>query len=508
MWLPFLATDRLRRRERATGADAPDERPLVLAARQGNALRLVDCDQRAVALGLTRGMTLADARARLPDLRAMPAEPEQDRILLERLALACERFTPLVAYDPPQGLMLDITGCAHLFGGEAGLLARLGERLGAAGLAQRCAIAGTPEAAHALSRHGRGGIVPPGEDRLATAALPVAALALPAETVVALSRAGLRRIADLARLPAAALAARFGGALTTRLRRVVGEEDVRITPVRPLPDCVAERHFADPVADMAVIEAEVAALAAEAGRELERRGQGGRRFEIALFRTDGAVRRLAVETGRPVRDTGTLLRLWRERVASLADPLDPGFGFDAIRLGVPLCESLVAPQIDLERGDRGEDDIADLLARLAVRFGRDRILRFASRDSHDPLRQARLVSALAAAGPPPDWPASPQGDPPARPLYLFEPPQPVETLSEVPDGPPMRFLWRRRQHRIIHAEGPERIAPEWWRGEGRQEVRDYYRLEDEAGQRFWLFRAGLHQEGAPAPRWYLHGLFA
>lgn len=459
-------------------------------------------------LGLTRGMTLVDARARIPGLVALPAQPRQDQLLLERLAASCECFTPLVAFDPPQGLMLDISGCAHLFGGEAGLILRLSQRMEAAGLTHRWAIAGTPEAAHALARHGRGGIVPAGQERITTASLPVAALVLSSETVIALSRVGLKTVADLAALPSASLSARFGETLVTKLRRVMGEEDVRITPLRPPADYEVESHFAEPLSDMATVETDIARLAAEAGREMERRGRGGRRFDIALFRADGAVRRLVIETGRPVREAGTILRLWRERVESLVDPLDPGFGFDAIRLSVPVCEPVVARQADLERTMPEEHDTADLVDRLSVRFGRDRILRFTARDTHDPLRQARLVSAIAGPEGVRDWQVSLPGEPPARPLYLFEPPQPVETLSAVPDGPPMRFRWRRVQHRIIHAEGPERIAPEWWRSDGTERVRDYYRVEDEDGHRFWLFRAGLHEDAGVPPRWFLHGLFA
>lgn len=472
-----------------------------------NALRLVDCDRRAVALGLTRGLTLADARARIPALTVVEAEPQADRAFLEALAAFCDRFTPLVALDLPDGLLLDITGCAHLFGGEAVFHDRIGTQLRRMGLALRAAVAGTPEAARAFARFGAGGVAAPGTDETLAQKLPVAALDIAAETVIALSRAGLKTLADLAGRPSAGLSARFGEEIATRLRRTLGREDARITPLRPPPACVVERHFAELLLDGQALEEVVARLVAEAARLLETRGEGGRAFEISLFRSDGAVRRLTIETGRPSRDAGAILRLWRERIETLADPLDPGFGFDAIRLAVPFCEPLNTHQPNLDGRAVEDEAVADLVDRLVARFGRARVLRFAAQDTHHPVRSAKALSAAAPA-PAMAWPVPEPGEPPARPLQLFEPPQPIETLAEVPDGPPMRFRWRRVLHEIARAEGPERIAPEWWRDGPAEPMRDYYRVEDAQGRRFWLFRAGLYERESEPPRWFLHGLFA
>ncbi|MEZ5841231.1 MAG: DNA polymerase Y family protein [Hyphomicrobiales bacterium] len=455
-------------------------------------------------------MTLADARARVPGFAAVVADPAADARLLARLADDCERFTPLVALDRPAGLVLDITGCDHLFGGEKGLRAALLARLERAGLAARAAIAGTPDAAGALARFGRTGIVPPGGEPAAVRSLPVAALAMPDEVTLALARAGLKTVGDLAARPSRPLAARFGEALPRRLRRVLGAEDVRITPRRLPPPCLLEERFAEPVARTEDIEAILAGLAARAAGLLEGRGEGGRAFEVAFFRTDGAVRRIAVETGRPTRTVATVLRLFRERLDALADPLDPGFGFDLVRFAVPVVEPLAERQPALApAGMRAADGagVVDLVDRLAARFGRDRVLRFHPRDSHDPDRAAMLVSALDDPGAACLWSLPGPDEPPARPLQIFEPPCPVEALAEVPDGPPLRFRWRRVLHEVVRAEGPERIAPEWWRKPETAPTRDYYRVEDAAGRRFWLFRAGLYGEGATPPRWYLHGLF-
>lgn len=542
LWFPFLASERLQRRASA----GQGERPLVLVEKDHGALRLADCDRRAIGLGLTRGLTLADARARIPDLAVAEADPAADQRLLAELAAFCDRFTPLVALDPPHGLVLDITGCAHLFGGEAALRQALGARLRRLGFSLRASIAGTPEAARAFARFGGEALSPPGGDEERARRLPVAALEAAPETVLALSRAGLKTLGDLAQRPSHTLSARFGEALATRLGRILGREDARITPLRPPPDCMVERHFPEPLQDSDGLDAIVARLLAEAVRILEARGEGGRAFELGFFRSDGAVRRLALETGRPSRDAAAILRLYRERIDTLADPLDPGFGFDAIRLAVPICEPLGTPQASLDGRALEDEAVADLVDRLVARFGRERVLRFAARDSHHPEREASLVSAAAAkAGGAMPWPLPEPDEPPVRPLQLFEPPQPVETLAEVPDGPPLRFRWRRVLHEIARAEGPERIAPEWWRDggalsarlatAGRQEsvpaqeaahgvdrktdsqscgpcpeelTRDYYRVEDAEGRRFWLFRAGLYGRETTAPRWYLHGLFA
>ena len=506
LWFPFLSTDRLQRQNARSGA--PDEPALVLVEKDHGALRISACDRRAIKLGLRPGLTLADARARIPDLVALDAQPEADARFIQRLAAFCDRFTPLVALDPPHGLMLDITGCAHLFGGEEGLVELIAGKMRAGRLGIRSAIAGTPEAARAASRFGRGGIIPPGGDEAMARGLPLAALELPAETTTALSRAGLKTLADLADRPSMTLSSRFGEALVTRLRRILGREDTRITPLRPPPDCVVERHFAEPMLDMDGLETVIERLIGEAARVLELRGEGGRVFEISIFRTDGAVRRLTIETGRPSRDARAILRLWRERVDTLSDPLDPGFGFDAVRLAVPLCEPLNQAQVNLDGRAVEEDAVADLVDRLVTRFGRDRVLRFAALDSHDPRREARAISAAAPLGKEISWPAPEPDAPPARPLQLFEPPQPIETLAQVPDGPPLRFRWRRVLHEIARAEGPERIAPEWWRDGPSEPIRDYYRVEDAQGRRFWLFRAGLYERDSEMPRWFLHGLFA
>ncbi len=477
-----------------------------MVERHKGAIRLAACDPAAAALGLMAGMTLADARARVPELAVVEADPAADLAWLERIADACDRFTPGVMAEPPDGLALDITGCAHLFGGEYGLMAEVEARMRRWTGHLRHALADTPEGARALARFQT---VPAASEAAALRRLPVVALELDEDAERALRRAGLKTIGDLADRPAEPLAARFGIELPDRLDRLLGRTGSRIVPRRAPPALLFERRFAEPIARADDALAVIGELAEQAGSEMEARRQGGRRFVARLFRSDGHVVDLAVECGAPLRDPARIMRLFTERVSALADPIDPGFGFDMIRLAVPRIEPLAAAQLLLEGGaDRAEEAIGELIDRLSMRAGARRIRRFVPRDTHIPEQAVLALPAIEAPAPGAWGPPEP-GEPPHRPIHLFDPPQPVEVIAQLPDGPPRRFRWRRNLHEVSRFEGPERIAAEWWRRAPGDPgpTRDYYRVEDVRGRRFWLFRHGLYDE-KPAPRWYVHGLFA
>ncbi len=490
-----------------------DETPFALVEKQGGAQKLYALTSAALRQGLAPGLSLADARARLPRLAVAEADPAGDAQILARLAARCECYTPLTALDEPHGLVLDVTGCAHLFRGEAGLFARLLHDMQAFGFSTRAALAGTPDCARALARFSAGGIFTPEEEKAAVARLPVTALEQGAETLVVLNRAGLKTLGDVAARSSRAFVSRFGADFSRKIERLFGREDVRIRPLRPPPDCMVERHFLEPLAQREQIEAALRDLMLETALLLERRGQGGRAFEADFFRADGVVRRLRVETLRPTRDPKILLRLFHEKLDVLADPLDPGFGFDALRLAVPRAEKFSAEQGDFAGAAavESERELSELLDRLTTRFGRERVLRFIHLDTYEPERESPAVPAAMAA--PAVWPAAAGSEPPLRPLTLFDPPQPIEVLALAPDGPPARFHWRRQAHDVLRAEGPERIAPEWARLDpahfgGNALTRDYYRVEDVDGRRFWLFRRGLYERGDETPCWFVHGLFA
>ncbi|MCW2317574.1 protein ImuB [Rhodoblastus acidophilus] len=503
LFLPFLPTERLR----LSGGAPDDGTPFALVEKRANAQRLVALDPAALGQGLTPGLSLSDARARVPRLIVAPADLAADRALLLRLAARCERYTPLTALDEPHGLVLDIVGCAHLFGGEEAMRLRLIADFRAWGFTAQAAVAPSPDCARALARFSVGGVFMPDQAEGAVGRLPLAALEADEDVRFALSRAGFKTLGDLAARPRRAFAARFGNEFPYRLDRVFGRADRRITPLRSPPDRMVERHFLEPLAQREALEPVIGDLLSEAAFLLERRGEGGRAFELFLFRADGHVRRVCVETLRPTRDEKFLARLFHEKLDSLMDPLDPGFGFDALRLCIPRAETCDAAQACFDGAAQSdhERELSELLDRLTTRFGRARVLRFMREDAYEPERESRLVPASAL---PSTWPAPVVGEPPARPLTLFDPPQPVEVVALAPDGPPARFRWRRKTHDVLRAEGPERLAPDW-RTQGLEAPeRDYYRVEDGEGRRFWLFRHGLYERGDAAPRWFLHGLFA
>jgi protein ImuB len=439
-----------------------------------------------------------------PDLAVEPEDAAADARLLAVLADACLRYTPLTAIDPPDGLLLDVSGCAHLFGGEAGLLDDLAARLARSGFAHRCAIAGSIGAAWAAARFASATIVAAGAERDLLTPLPLSALRLPAETVAALARVGLKRIGDILDLPRAPLAARFGDALLRHLDRALGREQEPLSPRLPVAPYLADQPFPDPIAREEDVLAVAERLAARLKLALERRGEGARVIELTLFRTDGAVRRVAAGISRPLRDPGAIRALFVERLAALGDALDPGFGFDLARLAVLTAEPMPPQQVGL---DTREDaaDLARLIDRLSARLGARRVTRLAAYDSHIP--ELAAGAAPAQRGDAAGWEAfrayRAAAELPARPLRLFARPEPIEAVAEVPDGPPLRFRWRCALHEVVAAEGPERIEGAWWSEEGGP-TRDYFHVEDRAGLRFWLFRAGLYR-GAARPCWFMHG---
>jgi protein ImuB len=520
VWLPRLPTDRLRScrsgkspEGRSPESGSPEGRsedrspegrpPEAVVGRRGNALVLVAVDAAAAARGLAPGLPLADARARVPDLAVAPEDAAGDRAALERLADVLDRYTPLVALAPPDALLLDIVGCAHLFGGEAGVLADLRPRLARLGLAARLAVADGPGAALALARFGPEGAA---HGTAALMPLPVAALRLAPEAAAGLARLGLATIGALAGQPRAPVARRFGREVLLRLDQALGRVEEPISPRLPAPALVAERRFAEPVADAASLERGLAALLQALAGLLERRGEGVRRLGLSLFLADGTPVRTAVGTSRPSRAPARLFELFAPALERLPE-LDPaGAGFELMRLAALETGPLDAAQIDLAGRGAAEDGLARLVDRLAARLGAEAVARLAPVDSHRPEAAAMRVPPAAAA----DWDGEPgpvPGEPPERPLRLLARPEPIEAVAMVPDGPPLRFRWRRAFYEVGRAEGPERIGAEWWKAGAAAPTRDYFRVEDTAGRRFWLYRDGLLGIETDRARWFLHGLF-
>jgi protein ImuB len=536
LWLPRLPTDRIKRqlsrnaaakafsskvgtglREENASKKDSDDLPCIVVAKQNNALQISALDDAAARLGLEAGLPLANARVVCPDIQVFDADEAADAQILNDIADWCDRFTPLVALDSRHGLFLDITGCAHLFGGEAALMQMLCDALARQGFAVSAAIAGTSVCARTMNRHIHGRIIPGGEEADSVKPLPVSALGADDAITRGLRRAGLKTIGDVASRARHEITARFGADFTTLLEQALGQGDAPINPRKPLPDYIVEKRFADPVSTDVVIAATLSRLAQMLVAAMEKQGKGARRLEASFFRTDGAVRAIAVDTGQPVTRAATIDRLFRERLDALSDPLDPGFGFDLVRLSTSRSEIVVQQQRDLDANVHDNDELAALIDRIAARIGGRRVVVHLPQDTHIPERavlaapaQHHLAAATLAA-----WPDRAEGEPPLRPLRLFERPEVIKVIAQVPDGPPAWFQWRRATHTVVHVEGPERVAMEWWRAQGTTLTRDYFRVEDEEGSRFWLYRDGLYdreiaqQEGRIIqPNWFMHGLFA
>ncbi|MCY1665426.1 DNA polymerase Y family protein [Rhizobium sp. SL86] len=490
----------------------PDEPPVIYAGRRDNGMRLVALEEGAETVGLKCGQGLAEARAICPNLTVIEEDTSADRRFLEALGDWCDRYTPLVGLEAPDGLFLDITGCAHLFGGEAAMLEEILTRLTQMGMAVRGAISGSPGLSSALARFDGNRIVEDDEREQVLAPLPVAALRLEEATIQALHKLGLKQVGDLMEAPRAPLARRFGTHLLLRLDQATGADEEAISPRRPVASLSAERRLADPIQAEEDILALTAQVAQALTPRLEARGVGGRVFELVLFRVDGEVFHLKAGASRPLRDPPRIARLFAERLKAVHDDLDAGFGFEILRLNVLQHEAFDTVQGDFDGEGRGQQPLADFIDQVSARLGPDGLQICQLRESHVPERAVVPTSALSAAVPrklmPEAAPLNGMLPGKERPIRLFAHPEPLETFAvEIPDGPPVRFRWRRLIHTVMRAEGPERLAAEWWVDGETAPTRDYFRLESENGQRFWVYRQGLFDQLA-SPRWFMHGVFA
>jgi protein ImuB len=481
-------------------AAAPAHSALVTAVRTGNRILLAAVSDEARALGLQPGMPVTQARALVPGLDVRDTDPERDRALLAALAdHAAHRWTPRAALSGSDGLFLDLTGVAHLFGGEEKMARRILRFCARFGLAARIAVADTPGAAHALARHAGAPLLlcPQGGHGHALAPLPVAALRLEEPVLAAARRLGIERIGELVAMPRAPLQRRFGKTMLARLDQALGRAAEPIDPVVPEDAPSAELRFAEPIATAEAIEAAVTTLMTRLVATLAEAGLAARLVTLACSRVDGAEQEITIGTARATRDGGHLLRLLRMRI----ETIEPGFGLDSLRLTAVRAEPLASEQGPSRLAGETAPDLAPLVDRLAGRLGPRRLFRLSAVESDVPERSVRRTPPLGKTTPWPDYP---------RPVRLLSPPERIENvLALLPDLPPRRFTWRGRAYQVARADGPERIFGEWWRRPSEAEaVRDYFQVEDESGERFWLYRRG---DGVD-PRtggldWYLHGVF-
>jgi protein ImuB len=485
VWLPEWPITRLVKQHIAP----PDEAVATVEVLAGRR-RIACVNAAAAAAGVQMGQPAANAQAICPALLTFDAAPAADAAALGRLALWAQIFTPLTAAEPPDGLLLDITGCAHLFGGEAGMRARICARLPGA----QTAIADTAAAAWGLARFGGFGRAGCFDDD-DPAALPLAALRLNDRAMLNLRRVGIRRVGELARLPRAEVTAGFGADVVLKLDRMLGRapEPMRFV-VAPEVWRTEEQH-AEPLLAPAQLQDALRRLTEQLCARLAAADKGATAFLARFHRVDAQLAEIPLRFAAPNRDAVQIHRLLVEKL----NDVDPGFGIEAI-FCIAQTETLTATQTD-SQAPAG----ADASRTLNLLLNRVKLHRLAPVASHIPERAVRhlAVTAAPAAWEKPKFP---------RPVRLFSPPVPITVIAPVPDDPPAQITWAGRTHRIRHATGPERIARDWWRHapdarrHERERIRDYYAVEDMQGQRLWVFRAGVH-EGEAAPRWFIHGVF-
>lgn len=524
--------------------------PFALIRKDVQGLRIAMSNDVARESGVYDGMRLTDALALLPNLTTQQETPEADARVLRNIAEWCQRYTPTVGIDGANGLWLDISGAAHLCGGEEALLVDLQDRLHSMGFANDAGLADTPGAAWGLARFARAAgvanvnserqqhtnqssshsrIIPPGGILRALAPLPVEALRLDVRPLHLLKRFGLKTVGDLCAIPRANLKRRFPEkdvreAVLHRLDQALGAIREPIIPLYPKQDYIEQLCFADPILAPESFHYGLQDLLDRLCHRLEQDLQGATRLTFSACHADGDISRVRIATARPSRDAEHISLLFRERI----DTLNPGFGVDRLVLSADTVSRLVTEQLSLAQNDcpeQGGRDVTCLIDRLSNRLGADRVLRRVPNASHIPERAESCVQAIRVQHTVQDascWK-------PPRPVRLLMRPEPIDVIAEVPEGPPLRFIWRRVAHRVVLAEGPERIAPEWWVQKGLSETtlsgppsptslnlprtRDYYRVEDEEGRRFWLYRDGLYRdfendETADHPSWHMHGVFA
>ena len=501
LWLPDLSMERWHRWASRAGEAPPEDVPVALAAEGPHGPVVHACNRAATQEGITAGARIVDMRALCPSLQVVYAEIAGDRILLQKLMLWMRRWCPWTAVDGADGLVLDTTGSDHLWGGEPAMLRDMEEKLSHLGLSAHLALAPTHGAAWALARFGAvREVIHPARLAARVAPLPVRALRIDGDTVLLLQRLGLKSVGDLAAVPRISLARRFSRAELPRnplmrLDQLMGRLPEPVSAPDDPPRFAVQARLPEPIEDPTP---HLPSLCDELCAGLAAAGFGARRVTVTVYRTDGEVRQVTVATARASREAAHLARLFEGKL----EAIDPGYGFDLITLSASVAEALAPNQTRLDGRIDEDAELARLVDRLTARLGANALRTPAPRDSHIPERAETWQPAMAGPPVPPALRAH-------RPLRLFDHPEEVRVLYAVPEGPPAQFVWRRLTHRVSRFAGPERIAPEWWCDLPGTRLRDYYRVEDHRGRRFWLYRDGVMGDGrGETPRWFVHGVFA
>lgn len=541
LWFPRLGAERLIRAARGLHSG-----PLAVVAEQSNMQVITSLNTEAQAAGLRVGQPVRDAHAMCASLITRPRNAPAEAAFLTALRRWAGKFSPWVAEEAPDGLIVDLSGCAHLFGGEEALLSVLETDCADMGLSVQMGIADTLGAAWALARYAgqeatsdrngdaisqearatraragkrrhwtKGGAAPqvmalgggariaaPGQAYGALSPLPIAALRLEDQVVAQLNRLGLRRIGDLLGQPRASLARRFGRGLVLRLDQAMGSAPEPVSPARPPHHFAVRMTLPNPIGLVEDVMAAVDRILPTLCTKLEEKGRGVRTLRLEAHRADQAAEVIEIGLARPTYDKNRIRPLLEMKI----DKIDAGYGIDMLRLEAiqtePIHARTIAGHAEARRVARnrleGNTAVDDLMAKLGARVGLDAITRRHPAASHIPEKTAQTLAA-AWSEPARDWPAPPR----PRPLQMWQP-EPV-MAPETPNVP-CTFRWRGRDWQLAQATGPERIAPEWWLDDPnwRSGVRDYWVVVTEQGERLWLFYG---HGGTMSAGWLCQGQF-
>ncbi len=490
VWLKYLKTDWICRRQPHF-----KELPFVMAAPERGRMVVQAVNPIAESKGIYKGMVVADCRAILPSLQVLNDIEGLSDKLLKALAEWSIRYTPVVAVDPPDGLILDVSGCPHLWGGEKPYLKDIITKFTNFGYHVRVAIADTAGAAWAVSRYGQiTPIVDSGRQLDALLPLPPVSLRLEPTTVSKLEKLGLYQINSFIKMPRSALRRRFGQSLLTRLDQALGQEIETIVPVKPIEPYQERLPSLEPIRTATGIEIGLKQLIEQLCNRLEKEGKGIRKANFKCYRIDGNIQQITIGTNRPSRSTKHIFKLFEPKIANI----EPAFGIELFLLEAPIVEDIGVEQDMLwHSSSHDEVAVAELVDRITGKLG-DVVHRYLPAEHHMPERSIKIATSFQEL-PTTSW----RTDLP-RPIHLLAKPEPIQVTVAIPDYPPILFHYNGNRYTVKKADGPERIEEEWWLNDGL--YRDYYCVEDENGGRYWLFRLGSYN--TTEPKWFLHGFFA
>ena len=493
IWFRYLETDWFTiRRPALKGV------PFVLATPDHGRMVITSANSIAQKLGVDTGMVVADARAIIPSLEVLDHKPGIANKLLKGIGEWCIRYSPVVAIDPPNGLLLDVSGCAHLWGGEGVYINDISTRLQSLGYSVRVSISDTIGASWGIARFGRGSlIIDPGKQTSAILSLPPASLRLETENIERLHKLGLREVGDFIAMPRSALKRRFGKSFIQNLDKALGHEHETLDPIHPVISWQERLPCLEPIVTATGIEIALNQLLDTLCTRLKKESKGLRLASFKGYRVDGKIEHVEIATIRPTYNARHLFKLFEISLSSI----EPALGIDLFMLEAQKVENVSPIQEKLWEKSSGLNNIglSELLDRLSGKMGVDRIHRYVPDEHYWPERCVKPAASLheeLTTGWKTDRP---------RPIQLLRTPELIDVTAPIPDYPPMLFRYKGKLHKIIKADGPERIEPEWWLHQGQH--RDYYCVEDEEGCRYWLFRLG-HYDEEKTYQWFIHGYFA